>query len=132
MKPMIATITKIENVGSLHVVSFDFFGEVLKMMSLDLSDEVKVEKEVELTIKPTHLVVTKAFSGNVSVTNMLQAKVISCENGRLLSVIEVSVKEAVLESIMIVEASLDMDLKVDDEVSIMIAESELSIAKVLS
>ena len=131
MKPMIATITKIENVENLHIVTFDFFGEVLKMMSLDLREDVRVGKQVALTVKPTHLLLAKEFSGDLSLTNKIQGKVLSCENGKLLSVVKVALKESVLESIMILEASLLMKIKVDDAVTIMIAESELSIVKVL-
>ena len=131
MNQIVAKITEIESVESLNIVTFDFYGMVLKMMSLDLSADIAVGKEVALTVKPTHLLLVKEFSGMFSLSNTIPAKVLSCENGKLLSSVKVAVKDVTLESIMIVESSRDMELKVGDDVSIMIAESELSIARVL-
>lgn len=131
MNQMIASITEIENVENLHIVTFDFNGTVLKMISLDLHENIVVGKEVALTVKPTHIFLAKNVSGMLSVSNKIPAKILSSENGKLLSSVKVAVKDISLESIMIGDSSRQMDLKVGDDVTIMIAESELSIAKVL-
>ena len=131
MSQIKAIITQIETVDNLNIVKFDFCGHGLKMMSLGLSDEISVGKEVILGIKPTHIVIGKDFSGLVSYSNQIKAKITSCENGKLLSSIKLSVEDVVLESIITVESTLKMDLKVDDDVTMMIKASELSILKVL-
>lgn len=131
MNQIVARISKIESVDNLNIVTFDFHGRALKMMSLDLGEDVKVGKEVLLRIKPTHLIVAKNVSGMLSISNSISAKVTSIEHGKLLSSVKVTVNDMMLESIMIVESIEQMELKVEDDVSIMIAESELSIAKVL-
>ena len=50
-----ATITQIESEGSLHIVTFDFEGTQLRMMSLELGAEVRVGCVVILTIKSTYI-----------------------------------------------------------------------------
>lgn len=131
MSQIKAIITQIETVDNLNIVKFDFCGHGLKMMSLGLSNEISVGKEVILGIKPTHIAIGKDFSGLVSYSNQIKAKITSCENGKLLSSIKLSVEDVVLESIITVESTLKMDLKVDDDVTMMIKASELSILKVL-
>lgn len=131
MSQIKAVITHIDSVENLNIVKFDFCGHSLKMMSLGLSDEISVGKEVLLGIKPTHIAIGKDFSGLVSYSNQIKAKIISCEKGKLLSSLKLSVEDVVLESIITLESTIAMDLKVDDDVTMMIKASELSILKVL-
>ena len=126
-----AVITQIDTVDNLNIVKFDFHGHSLTMMSLGLNDETSVGKEVILGIKPTHIAIGKDFAGLVSYDNQIKATIVSCENGKLLSSIKLTVKDIVLESIITVESALNMNLKVDDEVTMMLKASELSILKVL-
>ena len=131
MNQIKAVITQIDTVDNLNIVKFNFQGNALTMMSLDLNEEVSVGKEVILGIKPTHIAIGKGHIGLVSYTNQIQATIISCKNGELLSSIKFSVNDIVLESIITLESTLRMDLKIDDDVIMMLKASELSILKVL-
>ena len=131
MSKITATVTNIDNVDSLNIVKFDFSGNKLKMMSLDLSKNIAVGKKVLLGIKPTHLAIAKNFTGMVSYSNQIKAKIISIENGKLLSSIKVKTGDIILESIITVESAIRMELKIDDEVTTMIKASELSILEVI-
>jgi molybdopterin-binding protein len=131
MSQIRAIITHIETVDNLNIVKFDFNGQPLKMMSLGLSDDIAVGKEVLLGIKPTHIAIGKDFSGHLSYSNHIRGKIISCDHGKLLSSIKLSVQDIVLESIITLASALSMDLKVEDEVTMMIKASELSILEVL-
>jgi molybdopterin-binding protein len=131
MSQITAVITDIESVDNLNIVKFDFSGQPLKMMSLGLSEEVAVGKRVILGVKPTHIAIGKNLSGLLSYSNQIPSKIISCEHGKLLSSIKLSVQDIMLESIITLESALSMDLKEDDEVTIMIKASQLSILEVL-
>ena len=131
MNQIKAVITQIDTVDTLNIVKFNFQGNALTMMSLDLNEEVSVGKEVILGIKPTHIDIGKGPIGLVSYTNQIKATIISCKNGKLLSSIKFSVNDIVLESIITLESTLRMDLKIDDDVIMMLKASELSILKVL-
>jgi molybdopterin-binding protein len=78
-----------------------------------------------------HLTLAKDFSGMLSFCNKIEAKVISYENGKLLSSVKLEAEETVLESIITRESFIEMDLKVDEKVAILIKASELSILEVL-
>lgn len=132
MSQIKATITRIDTVESLNIVTFDFYGTLLKMMSLDLGEEIQVGRKVTLAVKPSHVAIAKEFSGMVSYSNQLKATIQSCNNGKLLSSIELRIEDAMLESIITLDSVLKMDLKAGDEVTAMIKASELSIVDVLN
>lgn len=126
-----AIITKIDTNDTLNIVKFNVYGHTLSMMSLGLSDDVKTGSEVVLAINPTHIAIAKDFSGIVSYSNQIKAKIISCENGKLLCSIKLAVEDVLLESIITLESAVAMDLKSGDDVTMMIKASELSILEVL-
>jgi len=66
MSTLLATIKKIQSVDTLNIVTFDFNGIELTMMSLGLHDEVQVGKKVSLAIKPSSVAIAKEFSGSIS------------------------------------------------------------------
>ena len=127
-----ASITKIQNVENLNIVNFDFAGQSLSMMSLDLNEKIKVGTQVLLTAKPTHIAIAKEFSGDISYSNQLNAKIVEINNGELLSSIKLSSGDATCESIITKNSSLRMKLKKGDNVLLFIKASELSIKEVLS
>ena len=127
-----ASITKIQTVDSLNIVSFDFLGTTLNMMSLDLSDEMQVGREVILNVKPFNITIVKDFYGDISYSNRLDAVVKSCENGKLLSSVKLLVNGEVFESIITKELALEMKLRAGDKVLVMIKANDLSIQEVLN
>ena len=127
-----ASITEIQSVDNLNIVSFDFSGTSLKMMSLDLSDEMQVGREVTLNVKPFHITIVKDFYGGISYSNKLDAVVKSCENGELLSSVKLFVNGVIFESIITKELALEMKLKIGDNVLVMIKANDLSIQEVLN
>jgi molybdopterin-binding protein len=131
MNKFVAKITKIQSVENLNIVSFDFCGQNLSMMSLDLSEKIKVGCKVILTAKPTHIAIAKKFSGDISYSNQLDAKIIKINNGELLSSVKLNSGDATCESVITKASSVRMNLKVDDRVTLFIKASELSIKEIL-
>jgi len=131
MNKFVATVKKIDTADSLNIVSFDFLGYKLSMISLDLKDSIKVGVKVELTANPSHVAIGKDFSGMVSYSNQLKAKISELENGKLLSNIKFQVGDFTLESFITLNSSKKMNLKIDDEVTVFIKATELSILRVL-
>ena len=132
MSQIKATIAQIDHIDNLNIVTFDFHGHSLKMMSLELSDDIKVGREVRLGIKPTHIAIAKDFSGVVSYSNQLKATIQSKEDGQLLTSLKLGLAgDIAVESIITLNSSKKMDLKIGDEVTVFIKASELSIMEVL-
>jgi len=130
MSSLIAIVSSIENCDNLHIVKFDFHGESLSMMSLDLSESIEVGVAVKLIIKPSHIAIAKDFSGEVSYSNRLETTISSCQNGKLLTSIKLKLFDATLESIITLNSSLKMNLQVGDKVTAFIKASEISIGEI--
>lgn len=131
MSHIIATVQKIQNSDNLNIVTFDFNGQTLSMMSLDLNARVKVGAKVKLLVKPTHIALGKNFSGEVSYSNQLNTTIVSLNNGELLSSVELKIFDAILESIITLNSSKKMKLSVGDSVLAFIKASDLSIGEIL-
>ena len=132
MTHIIATVSKIQNSDSLNIVNFDFNGITLSMMSLDLNENIKIGTKVKLNCKSSHIAIAKNFSGEVSYSNRLSCEIQSIENGELLSSIHLKIFDTILESIITVNSSKKMNLKVGDNITAFIKASELSILEVLN
>jgi len=126
-----ARVTKIQTKDNLNILNFEFASHRLTMMSLDLAESLKVNSRVLLSVKPTHIALAKEFSGIVSYSNQLDAKIVEVENGGLLSSIKLSVGDAKFESIITKDSSSRMNLRVGDMVKIFIKASELSISEII-
>ena len=131
MSQIIATIKNIRNVDSLNIVEFGFYNHTLKMVSLNLSKQISINKKVQLSIKPTNILIAKKFEGEISISNQLKAKIVKVENGELLSSILLKVEDTILESIITVDSSKNMNLVKDEEVLILIKASDLFIQEVI-
>jgi molybdopterin-binding protein len=140
MNTLQANISNIETVESLNIVSFNVSGTPLKMMSLELSNDVKVGRDVLLSIKPTHIVLAKksstiSYHDSLSLSNFLEAKIDSFEVGTLLSSVTLEYNNEKLEAIITTESFNKLDLKHhdnnDETIIMMFQASELSIYKLL-
>lgn len=132
MNKIEAIISQIDNIDNLNIVQFDFSGITLKMMSLDLEENIKVGQKVMLIVKATNILVAKDFEGMISFANQLKGKIENIENGKLLSCVDVLVKNVQFQSVITEASSKRMNLKKGEEITILIKSSDLSILEVVN
>jgi len=128
----IARVKSIQNKDSLNIIEFDFHNTTFKMMSLDLSSDLKVGTKVELIVKPTNIAISKNYIKDISLSNQALAKIIDIKNGELLSSITLKLEDTTLESIITKNSSQKLNLKKDDEINILIKASDISINRILN
>ena len=129
---MIARVKDIKTIDSLNIVEFDFNNITLKMMSLELHKEVKLESKVKLLVKPSNVIISKNYIEDISLSNQTLAKIVAIENGELLSSISLKIGDTFIESIITKESSQRLDLKKGDIINILIKASDLSIYRILN
>ena len=129
---MIARVKDIKTIDSLNIVEFDFNNITLKMMSLELHKEVKLESKVKLLVKPSNVIISKNYIEDISLSNQTLAKIVAIENGELLSSISLKIGDTTFESIITKESSQKLDLQKGDIVNILIKASDLSIYRILN
>ncbi|MCT7405278.1 TOBE domain-containing protein [Aliarcobacter cryaerophilus] len=128
---MIARVKDIKTIDSLNIVEFDFNNITLKMMSLELHKEVKLESKVKLLVKPSNVIISKNYIEDISLSNQTLAKIVAIENGELLSSISLKIGDTTFESIITKESSKRLDLQEGNIVNILIKASDLSILRIL-
>ena len=128
---MIARVKDIKTIDSLNIVEFNFNNITLKMMSLELHKEVKLESKVKLLVKPSNVIISKNYIEDISLSNQTLAKIVAIENGELLSSISLKIGDTTFESIITKESSKRLDLQEGNIVNILIKASDLSILRVL-
>jgi len=137
MRPIVATIEKIQSVESLNVVTFLAHESWLMMVSLELGEKITVGRRVVLSCKPTSVALAKTdileerMQHMLSYANQIAVTITSIDKGRLLSSVRLRFGEAVLEALLITERFESMGLEVGDEAVALIKVSDLSILEVL-
>jgi len=132
MSKIIAQVSNIQNVDNLNIVTFDCQKTTLQMISLDLSDKVKIGKSMLLRVKPASVAIGKNIEGELSYSNQLKVKIISLKIGKLLCSLQLQFHDFIIESIITVDSQKRMHLQLNDEVIALIKSSDLSLGEVLS
>ena len=126
-----AKVYAIESEETLHIVTFACGTVFLKMMSLELSPDIRIATEVKLQLKATSIALAKNLTGEVSTSNQITCQVESIERGKLLTSLIVTAKQLRLESIVSTTDIERLSLSVGENVTALFSASDLSIAEVL-
>jgi len=122
-----AKVIQIKNVDTLHSLTFSLNQQRIQMLSLELDSNIKVGSVVHLGIKSTHITIAKNLKGLLSLENRLNAKILSIENGEILSSVCLDIDGFTVESIIGVESIKTLHLQVEDRVLVLINASDISI-----
>ena len=131
MNTIAATITDIQSVDTVNIVSFDVAGQAMRMMALELSERVGVGSKVMLGVKATNVTIAKEIRGQLSISNQLEVTIEKVDLGALLCSVKFTFKGQLWESIITRESALAMELESGDKVMALVKSSELSIAEIL-
>ncbi|MBS9778795.1 MAG: TOBE domain-containing protein [Campylobacteraceae bacterium] len=131
MNKISTSIVSIQNEDILNIVEFAFSNLKMSMMSLEL-EELKAGDKVLLSFKSSCVGIGKDFSGKISYSNCLKGKIVSLDNGFLLSNVRVLVQDVLITSVITAKSSARMELKVGDEVTCIIKASDLFILEKIS
>ena len=132
MNKISATVVTIQNVQNLTQVTFATATDELKMMGLELPQNIKQNTEVILTCKATNIAIAKRSDTMLSFSNQLRVTIKAIEMGELLCSLLLTYGDTLLESIITADSAKRMQLQVGESVTALIKSSDLSIAEVLS
>ena len=124
---MKAIVKDIKTNGSLNIVTFDFNGIDLKMVSLELPDDIKKNSFVNLNIKSTAITIAKNLTGDISISNKLFATIIDIQKGELLCSVKLKLFDIVLEALITIDSLHKLDLKIEQDVMLLIKATDISI-----
>jgi len=132
MNTINANVIKIQNVDNINIVSFAASSYVMKMLALELKEDLCVDSKVIIGVKATNVSITKQKIEMISVSNQLEVTIENIIMGKLLCSVFFKVGGNTWQSIITCECALNMQLKEGDSIVALIKSSELSIVGVLS
>ena len=132
MNRLPARVTGVQNVDTLYIVTFEWCGGTLKMVSLDLDHQLQDGDHVVLGVNFTSVAIAKSLSGEVSYVNQISAWVNEIEKGELLSIVKLVCGESVVESLLVSESLDRLQLDPGDEVTMIIKANDIFLLEVLS
>ncbi|SFV53313.1 TOBE [hydrothermal vent metagenome] len=124
-----ATVSKIKTDDMLFMVTFEFFQQRISMLSLDNTKKLQVGTKVKLGIKPTDIILVKNKQ-ELSSQNQIQCRVLSCENGEILSRVKLEFFSVVFEVIVFLEFA--KTLKQGDIVVALIQASDIVVREIVN
>ena len=124
-----ATVSKIKTDDMLFMVTFEFFQQRISMLSLDNTKKLQVGTKVKLGIKPTDIILVKNKQ-ELSSQNQIQCRVLSCENGEILSRVKLEFFSVVFEVIVFLEFA--KTLKQGDIVVALIQASDIVVRDIVN
>ena len=131
MNKAAATITDIQSVDSVNIVSFDVKGQSMQMMALELDAKLSVGSRVIVGAKATNIVLAKEKVEQISISNQLEVNVAEVNMGILLCSVTFDLAGERWESLITRESALRVGLRTNEKIVALIKSSELSIVEVL-
>lgn len=127
MNKLTGTLQALKEIDSLHQLTFSLGEQNLHLLTLELNREMKLGSTHQLSVKSTDIAIAKNLSGELSYLNQLEGKVVSIQNGALLSSVVLEIEGFKLESVIPYQAVISMDLQIGDEVVALVRGSEVSV-----
>jgi len=127
MNTLHAVITKIDHKESLYFLETDASGIPLSILLFDLEPCFRVGSKVNVLFKETEVSLAKKLTGEVSLSNRFTAIISGIKQGCMLADIALQSKAGELSSIITMKALDKLELKTNDEVSVLIKASQLSL-----
>jgi len=126
-----AKVENIQSLDTLNLVNFSTNTQKIQMISLELNKKVQIGASVVLAVKATNISLAKDIHSVLSISNNLHVEIIDINFGELLCSVKLKLEDNILESIILKESALKMDLKIGENIIALIAENEISIMEVL-
>lgn len=132
MNQLLAKVTEIQRLDNLTIVSFDFEGQPMQLIALEISEKLEIGTEVILGMKATNTILVKEYKGVISISNQFNCMVENVNNGALLTSVTLRIGKSLIESIITRKSSSILNLEEGDTLKILVNESELSILEIRS
>ena len=130
MSKLYATVTGVTSHEMLTIVTFDFYGQSLQMLSLDMQQKLHEGQRVVLGVKPWTIGLLGMRAEESTFVNQLHVKVQKIEKGSLLTSVLLSAGESRFESVTIADNSLIPKLHEGDDVVAVIPAGEISVTEI--
>lgn len=125
MNKFAVTVSHIDSVDTLNIITFMWGNITIKMVSLDVEEELNIGDHVVLGVNFTSVAIAKGSSTQLSYINQINASISSVEKGKLLSVVTINCHENNINSLLVTDSVERMDLQTGDEIIMIIKANDI-------
>ena len=122
-----AKLIEIKKSNHIQILQFQLQKQSLTLITLDTIENLKCSYQYSLAIKPINIAIARESKRLQSTMNQLCGTVMAIEFNELLCSITLQIDNIQLESIVLKESLKDMDLKVKDNIMILINISDITL-----
>lgn len=122
-----ATIIRIRKHQNISALAFDAFGQSIKMVALELDEQLTIGTKVSLKVKATNISLAKERNEHISISNQLETIVQEIVFGELLCSVKLKLNNIVLESIITQESIDKLSITEGEPLIALIKASDVSI-----
>lgn len=119
-------VTKIITKDDLSLVEFVDFSMLSLAVNLEIDDEVLI------SFKPSSVAISKGNLGLLSYSNQIKTNIINLEIGEILTSVRAKFQSFEIESIISSKSAKRLNLKQDDEVTLLIKATDIFLKEKLS
>ena len=76
MNQLIVKVVSIEHKETLHLLKLSQGKETINMLTLELNSMVNIGTELTISIKSTHIGISRYYQKDISIENQIKAKII--------------------------------------------------------
>jgi len=110
----IATVTRIDRLESLNLITLHSGDETLEMLTLELDDRIAAGSRLALTLKATNIILSPTSLDPVGSGNQIRCTVRECEYGEILCAVKLETLSSVLEAIVTARYARSVGLQSGD------------------
>lgn len=130
MNRLYGTIKKIQHAGTINRVVADCSGVPLTCVTLDLALHFKEGNRVAIVFKETEVALATGGELAISISNMLECRVESMEEGEILAEVTLSFGREQFASIITTDSLRRLGIKAGDKVTALVKANEVSLEEV--
>ncbi len=120
-----AKLIEIKKSNHIQILQFQLQKQSLTLITLDTIENLKCSYQYSLAIKPMNIAIARESKRLQSTMNQLYGTVMAIECSELLCSVTLQIDNIQLESIVLQESLKDMELKVKDNIMILINISDI-------
>jgi molybdate transport system regulatory protein len=127
MNRLSALVTGIAQHEALYLLELDASGVPLAMLLFDLNPFFRIGSRVTVLFKESEVALAKKLSGEVSFSNRFSAIVTAITHGSILADVTLQSRAGEIDCIITMQSVIRLELKENDEVTVLIKASQISL-----
>lgn len=129
LKGKIASIKTTQSLSLVTIQIEDVFFNTIVIETPDTAVYLKTGGSITILFKETEVIIGKGSEHHISIQNKVMGTILKIEKGELLSKLIISTKIGEITAILTLDATIHLQLKVNEKITVMIKTTEIMLSQ---